>query len=346
VSSIRILQVFVALGTATLLVASVGAAAEDSNHNGIPDSLEESTARNVLLHASTDGFFIHSKSIGAAQDDAFEVSCTQGLFTVGYARVAGEPDNVSYTLEFKSLAEVILLPSGAVADRVGDPVDLSPGFTIEAIRTTASDGTVLSGFKATTDSGLFTVRVWSAERFARVGDGLVSPAEVKIDLEIRGWMFQRADTGLALGMEIWSPAGAPEVNGTSQDAEHGWASNESQVNVVSGGDTAFFSWSRSAVVGTVNPIRRPVYATSVEQETGTEYAMSLVYDLGPHPVGNAATVVAHDPKMGAVSQAFWSIWNQPAPLQPNVALYTVGIVVMAAAVGVTVIAVRRRRGSP
>src|SRR5437867_504121 len=111
---------FAVLGTAALVFASgLAAAVSDADGDGIPDDLEASTARNVLTHSAPESFVVRSRSVGAPQDDAFEVSYARGEFTVGYSPKSFGSDSVSYTLEFRRIVESTVEPGGSweVADR-------------------------------------------------------------------------------------------------------------------------------------------------------------------------------------------------------------------------------------
>ena len=65
--------------------------------------------------------------------------------------------------------------------------------------------------------------------------------------------------------------------------------------------------------------------------------MGFVYGRG--------SVIVHDPKIGAVSNAFWSIWSHPRTTAPtfDATIYVLGIAVAAGIIGVTVFLRRRRR---
>ncbi len=340
----RVLKVFAALGAAAFILASVAVAADDSDHPGISDSLDARTARNVLAHSSSDSFFIRSRSVGASQDDAFQVELVDGRFTVAYAPAASGPDTVTYSLEFRSIEEVRVGSSGEITDIVGQPVELGSNYTVTRVDATTADGQPIVGFRASTNGGLLAVTVWSGERFFRMGDTLVSPTEVKMNIEIRGWVVHEEGTSLALTMDISRSnrtGSSLEVNETSGDEGRGWASNESEMRIGLDSDVAFFSWARFAVVNSTTSVRTPVRTTPLE-EYADAYEMAFLYGLGQAAHGNVITVVTHDPKMGVDSAAFWAIWNAPPPLQADVLVYGAGILLIAAVVGGTVLFARRR----
>ena len=331
-SRIPALRTFALAATVALLLSTgVAAATGDSDLDGIPDDVEAATARNVVVHDSPGGFVIRSRSQGAPLEDAYEVGYSDGTLTVEYFPKASESQSVSYQLEFRRILEVY--SDGGEwkeAGRFDIPADYS-GVLESEVPTV--DGETAIVYTMTTVSGMFTVTLRSVPRFALVtGDRLLSPMEMKVDVEIRGWTYTRSDSRLALQVEINSTS-LPRVDESSDDERAGWATDEAAVTVASGANSLFFSWDKTA---TVDGVATPVEVTPLEP-SGGRYEMNFVYGRG--------AVIVHDPKVGAVSNAFWSIWSQPRSTPPafDAAFYVIGIGVAAGLVGTTVLLRRRRR---
>jgi hypothetical protein len=326
------LRTFALVATAALLLSTgVAAASGDSDRDGIPDDVETSTSRSVIVHDSPGSFVIRSRSVGAALDDAYQVGYSEGKFTVEYFPDASGSESISYQLEFRRILEVYS-ESGEwkEAGRFDIPSDYAEVRESEVL---TRDGETAIVYAMTNASGVFTVTVASTHRFARLpGDRLLSPMEVKADIEFRGWTYTRSDSRLALQVEINSSA-LPRVDETSEDERAGWATDEAAVTVASGSNSLFFSWDAAA---TVDGVSTPVEATPLEP-SGSGYEMMFVYGRG--------AVIVHDPKVGAVSNAFWSIWFQPRTTPPafDATFYIVGIGAAAGVVGATVFLRRRRR---
>ena len=325
-------RAFAFLGVAAFLIAiGLPAVAMDSDGDGIPDDLEASTARNVLTHSTPGTFVVRSRSVGAPQDDAFEVSYARGEFSVGYSPKSFGSDSVSYTLEFRRIVEFTVEPGGSW--EVAQERDLRADYGgVDSRNDTTSDGEREVLFDVSTQSGIFSITAGATERFARVSGRLVSPAEMKLDLSIRNWPWNRSDSRLALEVAV-NTTDTARVDEVSEDEARGWASGEAQVNVTGANDSLFFSWLQTA---TVDGVAQPVEVTPL-QGNGPEHTMYLVY---PH--GN---VIDQDPKIGAVSEAFWSIWSRPRtpPIQADVTVYVAGLGIAAALVVITVLVARRRR---
>ena len=334
-------RTFAVVGVA-LFVASSLAVATDSDSDGIPDDVEAYTARNMVAGDTGSSFFIRSRSVGAAQDDVFEVSYSGGEFSVSYAPGPSSQETVWYRIEFRRLQEYAPEDGGGLKE-TGTRMDLTPeNATVTMSNATTADGERQVRFRityATNPPGLFTVTVGASERFSKVDGGLVSPVEAKVDLGIHGWSWSSEATVLGLEVDVYADgATVPVVDDRSGDEEHGWASDERQVNVTRVGDTAFFSWASTALVDGVS---RPVQATPLEPR-GEGYDLSLLYE---RPAGAASSTIVHDPKMGVESSALWSAWNQerPAVLSPDLALYALGVGAIAAVVAATVLVRRRRK---
>jgi hypothetical protein len=332
VSSLHALRAFALLaGAAVLLSSGVVRAAGDADGDGIPDDVEAATARNVFAHDAPGGFLIRSRSIGAVQDDAIEFGYTDGKFTVAYFASATGPQTVSYQLEFRRILEVYRENGEWKESRRYDISMDSAKMRHSEVRTRDGETEVL--YTVSTASGNLTVTVGSVNRFARIaGNRLLSPMEVKVDIAISGWVYARNDSRLALQVEV-NGTSLPRVNETSDDEAAGWATDEAAVTVDSGPDSVFFAWDKAAIVDNVT---RPVEVTRLEPNSNG-YEMRFIYERG-------ATIV-HDPKVGAVSNAFWSIWSlskQPVPAF-DATFYIIGIGVAAGLVGLTVLLRRRRR---
>ncbi len=334
-------RTFAVVGAA-LFVASSVAVATDSDGDGISDDVETYTARNMVAHDTGESFFIRSRSIGAAQDDVFELSYSGGEFSLSYAPAPSAQETVWYRIEFKRLQEYAPEDGGGLRE-TGTPVDLNPeNATVTRSNATTIDGEPQVRFTVTyaaNPPGLFTVTVGASERFAKMDGGLISPVEAKVDLGVHGWSWSPEATVLGLEVDMYADgATVPVVDDHTGDEEHGWASGEREVNVTRAGDTAFFSWADAA---RVDGVSRPVQATPLER-SGEGYDLTLLYE---RPAGAASSTIVHDPKMGVESSALRSAWSQPRPavLSPDLALYAAGVAAIAALVAATVLVRRRRK---
>src|SRR3972149_2645866 len=221
-------RTFAVVGAA-LFVASSLAVASDSDSDGIPDDVESYTARNMVAHEAGDGFFLRSRSVGAAQDDVFEVSYSGGEFSVSYAPRSPGPETVWYRIEFRRLQEYAPEDGGGLKE-TGARLDLP------------RDNVPVTLSNATTPAGLCAVTVAASERFAKVDGGLVSPVEAKVDVEVRGWSWSSEATYLGVEVDVYTDGAAvPVVDARSGAEVHGWASGERRVVVPRSANSGLFS---------------------------------------------------------------------------------------------------------
>src|SRR5438309_782412 len=127
------------------------------------------------------------------------------------------------------------------------------------VRTLDGEREVLYSVSSLSDN--VTIMLGSVTRFARIaGDRLLSPMEVKVDIAIRGWTYERSDSRLAVPVEI-SGTSPPRTDETSDDESAGWATAEASVTVASGPHSLVFAWDKTA---TVENVSRTAEVASVE----------------------------------------------------------------------------------
>src|SRR5439155_1682451 len=99
----------------TLAVMTLRPAESDSDGDGIPDSVEAATQRNVVAASAGDEFSIVSRLASAPFSDQFQVSYEAGTFVVSYQRARGSDS--SYQLE-------LTLDRGTVSPRASLGLDV------------------------------------------------------------------------------------------------------------------------------------------------------------------------------------------------------------------------------
>src|SRR5437899_9046768 len=87
----------------TLAVLTLRPAESDSDGDGVPDSVEAATQRNVVAASSRDEFSIVSRLASSPFSDQSQVSYEAGTFFLSYQRARGS--DISYQLELRKLVE-------------------------------------------------------------------------------------------------------------------------------------------------------------------------------------------------------------------------------------------------
>jgi hypothetical protein len=342
----RAAMIFALLATGAFTLASFAALADgaDSDGDGISDAVEAATARNLNGLGIPEGRFrVQSVSVGAApdgHDDEFSLLFERGTFAVEYRPRADREDGILYELTLKRLVEVIYDGGDIGGGDIVQEWDLTNEYwAVTTVNTTTVDGGRQFRFTAypvpeVPTSRNLTLTVTASSRFVRNGQILVSPMEVKVDISIRGWMYDAPNSELALKIEVATEAQNTQIEEQSLDEIRGWTSDESQLNVSGELGSIFFSWSNTAIVD--SGIAAVGSTNLAPSGGGTEFF--LIYGRGQ--------VTYHTSKMGVESAAFWTLVNranQPPPLSWNPVLYALGVAAIAGLVAATVVLSRRRR---
>ena len=340
----RILVAFAASASLALILASSVAVAQsgDSDGDGVPDDIENATQRNVVAVAAGDEFDISSRLASAPYEDHFEVFYKAGNFSVTYERVGGGES--SYTLELRNLVEWI--DNGSHTFGRNEIVIESPlgsgafsGMPVTKFRADNADGGVVNMFVVRSRTGEVTLNVTVAERFMRLGDRILTPMEVKLDLVVNR-VFVAANASLGLDWRITTDDGW-EFTDRSWDENNGFARDDMAINVTGGPQTnsatVFFSWAKSAVADGQSV---PVTFLNAGNVTPNASELYLAYPLG---AGRASVKLVHDPVLGVDSAAYKGIISRQPPLQGDALVYGISLAAMAVLIGVTIVLANRRR---
>ncbi|KKM82118.1 hypothetical protein LCGC14_1322830 [marine sediment metagenome] len=132
----------------------------------------------------------------------------------------------------------------------------------------------------------FNLHLYLAEEFAIVEDQLISPAEMKMSVEISNFTYTNNNSRLGLYTKLVSEADFITEEETDDELK-GYATNESGLNTTINDYTGFFTWNNYA---TVDEASKLIYVSDlmVEHEFGQKLYFS--YFQGSN--------IYHDPKLG------------------------------------------------
>ncbi|MFW9895449.1 MAG: hypothetical protein ACFFD7_06570 [Candidatus Thorarchaeota archaeon] len=179
-----------------------------------------------------------------------------------------------------------------------------------------------------TTDGDFALHIYFVEEFVYVDDTLISPTQVKIDIEITNFNYTEPDSQLALFSKLWSESIGYEEREVTEDEQEGYASDEREVCINNKEYTGIFSWKETALI---DEIEMPVSTTREIIGGDHEYLEKLFIS---YPRGNH---IYHDPKIGI----YISLVQAPNLLIPIIT--TGGIVSVVGIVTVTFVVMKKRR---
>lgn len=339
-----LLLAFAVSATAVLLFATTLAAADgtDADGDGVPDTIEDATQRNLVAVSAGDEINISSQLESPPFHDQFDVSFKAGTFRVEYGR---EGASSYYELELRNLVEWTDRNGNGRIDANETDYTSSLGSSAfggvpaTEVRFETPDRGVVYVFLVQSKNGDVTLNLTVADRFTRLaGTRVLTPMEVKLDVSINR-TFTQAGASLGLDLRINTPAPLDYRN-RSWDDLHGFTRDEAAVNVVAGPAntpaTAFFSWSKSALVdGRTSPVTLSSFA-------GADPTKHGVYLAFPAPAATSVSLV-HESVLGVDSAAYEGIVSRRPEIQGDIPLYLSSLAAMAVLVAVTIVLVNRSR---
>jgi hypothetical protein len=213
-------------------------------------------------------------------------------------------------------------------DEIIDDYAINSFQPVEYALHSISDDSNMHYLLLNTTDGIFAAHIYFVEEFVYVDDNLISPTQVKIDIEITNFNYTDDNSQLALHTKLWSETLDYNEREETKDEEDGLATEEKEVYVKNEKYTGIFSWKETALI---DGVEMPVLTTRIPVEAEHEYIEKLYIN---YPRGNH---IYHDPKIGI----YISLVQAPSLLIPVIATTAI-----ASTIGISVIAVmfmRKRR---
>ena len=229
---------------------------------------------------------------------------------------------------FRGLVEFIDLNGDGVLDEEHDEVISDYGFNsfqpIDYSLISISDDTNLHYLLFNTTDGIFAAHIYLVEEFVYVDETLISPTEIKIDIEITNYEYLEDNSQLALVIKLWSEENYREREETSDEKE-GYATDEKDVVVQNSHYSGFFSWKETALI---DGVEMDVLTKELNYEDEYHQILLICYPRGYH--------IYHDPKIGIFIGIAAADGNLPI-------IITTGAISVAGVAGIVVLLLKKRR---
>ena len=338
---------------------------KDDDKDGIDDEFEEENKRDVEIWIGENVVEMVSilRHDGLKEIIYSRVKCDDGIAIQVLFRIINESDNVDceeeiepdgdkesennieccecdesiiYELEceviFRALYEFVDLNDNGVYDHEIDQFIEDYGiYSFQPIVYTPlniSNNNTLHYVLINTTDGVFATHIYFVEEFVVVNDTLITPTQVKIDIEITNYNYNDDSSQLALYTKLRAEEQYEEKEET-EDEKKGYATDEKEVSIKSGAYLGIFSWKETAIV---DGVEMDVLVSMLDEEED-QYRQKLFIN---YPRGNH---IYHDPKIGI---SFIGLIEQSTPsILPYILTGTIISVI-----GVSIIAVvilRKRR---
>lgn len=229
----------------------------DVDNDDVDDDMEQLNKRVVKVKENKNKIEIQStQRDGLAKDDIrIKVKFNDaGLdIDVRYHSISGSTDaKLALSVVFRELIEYNDLNGNGVYDRSIDQVIKTiklDDFESKADYDTKeiNDDTTLHSIEISTSDEIFTAHIYVVEEFEEIHDIIVSPTQIKIDIEINNFPFENSNSSLALYTQLQSKADFEEENDT-EDEDLELAEDEKGIETKENGYTGFFTWADTAEV--------------------------------------------------------------------------------------------------
>lgn len=347
---------FALAASATLLLAAGLTLGDAGSANYVPASVPPVQRQVVWVGTPSQNrphaIRISSESIGAPSPDAFQLTYAEGTFALEYQRHANTSVTSGFNLTLRNLVEWNDTDGNGKLDDglILETIPLGPtGFgnlPIQHFERITSDGGDVHSFLIQSNNGKVALNLTISERIVSVSSQeFLTPMEAKLTIDIEH-VF--ANPGAKLGLEIGvQTTDKVKLEDTSWDAENHFSQDDRSLNVTNSSgpeaSTTFFAWANTA---NVSGQERAVTVTGPEaNDCVPDYCVMYLAYTAPSEVSPIRVV--HDPTLGIVSAAYESLRNLPVenpPLQGDVPLYAVSMVLVAGLVATTIVLASRRRG--
>ena len=338
---------------------------KDDDKDGIDDEFEEENKRDVEIWIGENVVEMVSilRHDGLKEIIYSRVKCDDGIAIQVLFRIINESDNVDceeeiepdgdkesennieccecdesiiYELEceviFRALYEFVDLNDNGVYDHEIDQFIEDYGiYSFQPIVYTPlniSNNNTLHYVLINTTDGVFATHIYFVEEFVVVNDTLITPTQVKIDIEITNYNYNDDSSQLALYTKLRAEEKYEEKEET-EDEKKGYATDEKEVSIKSGAYLGIFSWKETAIV---DGVEMDVLTNIIDEEED-QYRQKLFIN---YPRGNH---IYHDPKIGF---SFIGLIEQSPP---SILIYILTGTIISV-IGVSIIAVvilRKRR---
>ncbi len=173
-----------------------------------------------------------------------------------------------------------------------------------------SSDSSLHYLKIQTENNVFIVHFYFVEEFALVENSLITPTQLKIDIEIKDFDYIDENSQLAINTRLHSEINYEEKEDT-EDEKNDYSSNERGVITTMNSYTGFLTWKENAFIDWISKEIR------VSKIMAGQHGQSLYFN---YPRGEH---IYHDPKIG-IEGILIPITASPFPTYIVVLIFVIG----------------------
>ncbi len=269
---------------------------DDDDDDGIDDDKEDLNERKIEIELDSDEAKISSEfeSNSTENEIEIEIKAEDDSLRIKYEYSTEIDDNeteLEFSIKFFEIIEYIDNNNDSMYDDSIDTAvqiyELGDFKPIAYLYENLTQGELYT-FTVTTIDDVFTAKIYATGEFLEVGDTLITPTEIKVDLIISNFPYIDDESALALNVKL-EVEGEVEYDEETEDEEYERSTLEKELEINVNDYLGFFSWSE---ISLVDGVERPVLANFYDNE-GSEQKLYLNYYRGD--------LIIHDPKIGVMN---------------------------------------------
>ncbi|MFW9824257.1 MAG: hypothetical protein ACFFE4_15045 [Candidatus Thorarchaeota archaeon] len=284
----------------------------DEDNDQVNDEFERLNRRNIETNIFANE--VQIDSIRRTDDNKDHIGINivfdeNGIqIDFNYRSTLESPTEFSFSIVFKELIEFIDIEENGIYDPDIDQkvqnYSISNFQSINHTEVLISDNSSYHHFKISTINNTFITHIYVVEEFTIINDSLITPTQLKVDLEIANFSYFNSSSNLALYTKLVSDVDYQEQAQT-EDETKGFAQNEQGVITSFEDRTGFLSWKRFAKIDNLSQ-EVSISDIMLDDNDENEQKIYLNYQQGNH--------IYHDPKIGMEGLLI----PVPEPIPPTV----------------------------
>ena len=302
-------------------------ASGDDDNDGIDDNFEEINKRDIEIEITENEAQIKSiKRSDIKKDEIeFNIGYNEGGISIEIryrSKIESKLESefeLEFGILFRGIIEYIDLNDNDIYDHEVDKFIGDYGIKIsQPLVYTAyniSNSSTLHYILINSTDGVFATHMYFAEEFVVVNDTLITPTQVKIDIEITDYDYINESSQLALYTILNSEVCYNEEEDT-EDENKSYATNETGITTTINNYTGYFTWKEKAIIDEI-PTKISASEISVDDWKENEQKLYINYPSGDN--------IFHDTKLG-IEGLLISISKSDNPLNLFILIFIIGAI--------------------
>jgi len=300
---------------------------DDNDNDGIDDNFEEINKRDIEIEITENEAQIKSIRRSDKQKDEikFDIGYNEGGISIEIryrSKIESKPEaefELEFGIIFRGIIEYIDLNDNDIYDHEVDQFIGDYGIKLfQPLAYTTyniSNNTNLHYILINSTDGVFATHMYFTEEFVVVNDTLITPTQVKIDIEISNYDYINESSRLALYTMLSSEVCYEEEEDT-EDENKSYATNEAGITTTINNYTGYFTWKEKAFI---DEIPTKISVSDISVDDCKEYGQKLYIN---YPSGDN---IFHDTKLG-IEGLLISITESDFPLNLIILIFIIGAV--------------------